>query len=369
MYSGPLNPPIKQQLLRGDHVIGKAMQKVRFQCRGASAIKIYHEGVDADRGSARQQIFRQPLVAVHVVMDLAADTGNMPPPVLLVDGSAGIPSRKRIIEDTAPATFGARATNPSARDESVKEKRQKLRQKSEYMKRYRKKITDYKTALEKDVRQLRLEIQSVREHCNTILPSVDTDTTVWNVVAEYSRLFRFGWIESTRKQSLSIVDECTARAQLEYTYSVMARAIVTDAGYGGKKLLETYRQLPTYLPDIECRLVRMEPIGDEVCATSDVTIFITTRTLQHAFPHLVSGDAQIERSPLATKLLGKQFVLRCSMYFGWDSNIKRVGVLRASADLLTPMLQLLSDFHTVSYVFKNALVTPDVKLAKSLTTQ
>ncbi|KAG1694060.1 hypothetical protein DVH05_022077 [Phytophthora capsici] len=189
---------------------------------------------------------------------------------------------------------------------------------------------------------------------------------MWNIAAEYFRLFRHGLKETMESSNVAKGEPLTlvrSQAQKGFLYAVLAPNVVGLSGFGVKKLLEDYRTLAFCLPSMSTRLVLLKQgAGGSIHATTKVTFVITENTLQLAFPHLIPGG---KVSPFAAKLLGQRFVMRGSVHFEWDSDIGRVSLLQAKADLLTPMLRQLEDLKMVSSVFKGALITPECTPARS----
>ncbi|ETP51938.1 hypothetical protein F442_02991, partial [Phytophthora nicotianae P10297] len=239
-----------------------------------------------------------------------------------------------------------------------------------YMQRYRKKIKDRATTLESDIRQLQERIQRLQEQYQTTSIGVPVCITVWHVVAEYFRLFRFGLKKSTGEPWTTVEEEqssCVLRAQRDFMYTFMAPNVAGNNGTGVERLLEYYRLLAFYLPDCETRIVRMEIVEDMVFVTTTVQITITANALQRAFPHMEPGAEQNEWPLVAKKLLGKQIVMRGSTRFMWDSTTQHVTLLQSSADLLSSILRLLGDIRSVCNAFGEARITPDCTLTRPLT--
>ncbi|KAE9223878.1 hypothetical protein PF005_g6127, partial [Phytophthora fragariae] len=63
-----------------------------------------------------------------------------------------------------------------------------------------------------------------------------------------------------------------------------------------------------------------------------------------------------------SQLLGQRITMTGSVRFGWDSVSKRVTKLYAQADMVSPLLQLVSSLEAVSIIFRGALITPDCNL-------
>uniref|UniRef100_H3H5G9 Uncharacterized protein n=1 Tax=Phytophthora ramorum TaxID=164328 RepID=H3H5G9_PHYRM len=237
------------------------------------------------------------------------------------------------------------------------------------MQRYRKKLQDHAIALERDVGELREEIQKLQLQCQALSSGVPTGTTALAVVAEYFRLFRYGLKGSAPTNdpgsSTHVApDTFVSSVQRDFLHAAVSPDVVGETGFGVERLIEDYRRLALYLPDSDTQLVRLDTgPGDSLTATAAVAIVVTAKMLHFAFPHLVRDGDRGQWSQLAATLLGQRFVLRGSIQFKWDSGTSRVKLVQTRADLLTPILRLLGDLETISRVFDNALITPECKLA------
>eukprot|EP00644_Phytophthora_capsici_P006000 jgi/Phyca11/97445/e_gw1.2.1209.1 len=189
----------------------------------------------------------------------------------------------------------------------------------------RKKVED----LETGIQQLREQVQELKMKREVITAGVMSNTTIWNVAAEYFRMFRFG-VRST-------ASSFQAQVQRKFLYSTMVSNVTSETGIGVDALMDNWSFVTTTLGRLT----------------------ITENTLRNAFPHLLSDGQDEERTRLAAKLLGRQVVMRGCVQFVWDSDMGRVARVQHKADLLTPLLELLGSLEAVSCVFDKALVTPE----------
>ncbi|EEY68015.1 uncharacterized protein PITG_18084 [Phytophthora infestans T30-4] len=120
--------------------------------------------------------------------------------------------------------------------------------------------------LETSIRQLREEVQQFKLQREVLSVGLMSNTTVWNVAAEYFRMFRYG-------------------VRSRFLLSTMAASVMSEAGYGADALMENW-------------------------SFTFGRLTITENTLHHAFPHLINDNESEERAGLARRLLGKQLVMR-----------------------------------------------------------
>lgn len=195
---------------------------------------------------------------------------------------------------------------------------------------------------------------------------IPTRETVWNIAAEYFRLFRHGYI-APMKVSEAQSDATTARSrqshvQLEFLRSAMSINVTDGVVRGVEAILENWRLFTQYHDDMQLQLERLEKgPGDSVLATMTMDITMTENTLRHAYPHLLASES----TTLAARMLDERLVVKGSIRFGWDHGSGRVTSLETKMDMLTPMLRLLGSLEDVARVFEDARVTPDGKLAES----
>ncbi|KAK1929665.1 hypothetical protein P3T76_014882 [Phytophthora citrophthora] len=229
------------------------------------------------------------------------------------------------------------------------------------MQRYRLNLQDREGILEKKVQLLKEEIPSLQLQRDTI-QAKGKGGTMWNIAAEYFRLFHHGLKEhQATRESSEGAPLARSQTQKGFLYAVLAPGVIGMSGFGVEKLLDDYRTLAFCLQSMSTRLVRLTTGAEgSIQATTRVEFVVTENSLRLAFPHLVTGG---KVSLLASKLLGQRFVTRGSIRFEWDNDIGRVSLLQAN--LLTPMLELFGDLEMVSSVFKDALITPECAPTRS----
>ncbi|KAK1948581.1 hypothetical protein P3T76_000870 [Phytophthora citrophthora] len=217
----------------------------------------------------------------------------------------------------------------------------------------RKKVED----LESSIQQLREEVQELKLQREVITTGVMSGTTVWNVAAEYFRVFRYGVGASPR---MALPSPFQVETQRSFLHSTMASNVMSETGFGVDALIDNWSFVTTFHPDIDVQLVSLENDADGFMVGRTLgRLTITENTLRNAFPQLLSDGMDTERVQLAARLLGQQVVMRGCVQFEWDSEMGRVARVQHKADLLTPLLDLLGSLEAVSCVFDNALVTPE----------
>ncbi|KAG7383893.1 hypothetical protein PHYBOEH_009733 [Phytophthora boehmeriae] len=220
--------------------------------------------------------------------------------------------------------------------------------------RYRKNRRDKAIEYEKHIRLLQEEIQSLERRRQLIASGVPAKSTVWNVVPEFFRLFRYGVKEPVETtQRLTRKDH----VQLDFLRKTMAPDLICNTECGVEALVEHLTCASNAFQDLETRLVRLEGDTDDcVVATTLTTCIITKIVLQHACPHLVSEKKGWPH--LATRLLGQHISIRGVARFQWDVEAELVTRIVYEADLLTPLLRMLGTLEDVSWVFAKSLLTP-----------
>ncbi|KAJ8525319.1 hypothetical protein ON010_g15796 [Phytophthora cinnamomi] len=214
--------------------------------------------------------------------------------------------------------------------------------------RYRKKIDDRVTTLENDVDRLREEVERIEMnlHVSTAYPS----TTLWKVVTEYFRLFRYGRNVQTSRNLFG--DD----AQLKFLQETMAPDVTSNQGYGVDALLKDWSSLSLRHESLEVQLARVQYEVQSVIV-ADVIIFTTIneRMLHNALRHDVSvgmGD----RWPLAVwKLLGQRLAVPSSVRFCWDESRHQFVSVYFDVDMVTPLMEVFNSLEDASRVLSSSL--------------
>ncbi|KAK1935443.1 bZIP transcription factor 1 [Phytophthora citrophthora] len=225
--------------------------------------------------------------------------------------------------------------------------------------RYRKKKDNLAKTLEKDTKQLQVEINALQHRHQAILAAMPVKETAWNAIAQYFHLFRYGYQPPT-SSTTGLAPSCT---RLDFMRAAMDVNILHGSGHGVEALLMHWKRLSKFFGDVECRLISLnQDTEDWVVATTTVSCTITEATVTNVFPHLVANDGYC-RSPLVDKLVGRRMVVQNSQRFEWDCAFGRIVRIIDQYDLITPMLKLLGNLQDVSTVLSNANIRPDFRFA------
>lgn len=227
--------------------------------------------------------------------------------------------------------------------------------------RYRKKKDDYANTLEEETRQLQQQIEKLEQRRRSIAEAVPTEKTLWNVVVEYFRLFRYGLREPMPARQTQEIQPC---AQLDFLRATMAPDVLFNAGRGVESIMRNWKYFTLWFLDVEIELNGLKKGGPDSLIASITTSFtITERSLMTVFPHLCTPEARSQRGrdglPLA-KLLGQRITMRGLTRFDWDAGYGRVTSVISESDMLTPTLRILGSLEDVSRVFEKSLISHPV---------
>ncbi|KAJ8538960.1 hypothetical protein ON010_g12910 [Phytophthora cinnamomi] len=278
-------------------------------------------------------------------------------------------------------TAAKSSTSPSEADSATveptpKPKRKRIRLKTERRRqqcrnnqaRYRDRQRGFVRELEEGVQQLQVEIQRLTVRRHTLCYGAQTKSNVWNVVVEYFRLLRYGFLMPFRGMETSVdsSSESELRDQEYFLRATMADNVAIGELTGVEALIEQWKRYSSYFGSLHLQLKRMEeqPLGAMV-ATATLSLTITEATLRCVFPHLLATGVPhaynegIDRnSSLYYRLLTQRLECPCTVRFMWDDTTGRVTRLDSTMDLLSPLLRVLSSLEDVSYVLGEALITP-----------
>ncbi|GMF42327.1 unnamed protein product [Phytophthora fragariaefolia] len=215
--------------------------------------------------------------------------------------------------------------------------------------RYRKKKEEYTNTLDEENKNLRGKISELERRRRSMSSAIPPKQNVWNVAADYFRLFRYGF----QSASPSVAKTQTS-AQLDFLKRAMTYDVVFNAGRGPEAVARSWKCLSIWFQDVELELEGMvKDVRGSLTATTSTSVTISEGTIRNVFPHL-SGE-----SVLVKKLLNQRVVVRGSIRFEWDDAVGRVCGVVALSNLLTPILRLVESLDDVSKVFEQALITPD----------
>ncbi|KAG7392407.1 hypothetical protein PHYPSEUDO_000815 [Phytophthora pseudosyringae] len=277
------------------------------------------------------------------------------------------------IAEAAPTALSPPEAKPK-RKKRIRPKTERRRQQCRNNQaQYRERQRGYIREIEESVGDLQREIQELNKERHTLCYGIQTKNNPWNVVVEYFRLFRYGFLVSMCEIELSGVLPTTDLNDQEYFLrAVMASEVAFGELSGVDLLIDQWRLYSSCFGHLHLQLNRMEqhPLGAMV-ASATLSLTITEATLRYVFPHLLvqakagadndedNGGQAVINSPLCYQLLGQRLDCRCSVRFSWDESTGRVTSLACTMDLLTPLLRVLGNLEDVSYVLEHALMTPE----------
>lgn len=221
---------------------------------------------------------------------------------------------------------------------------------------------------------LQEEIQKLTKERHTLCCGIQTKNNVRNVVVEYFRLFRYGFLMPLHKME-STASAAALQEQEYFLRAVVASDVAFGELYGVDALIDQWQRYSSCFGNLYFQLNRMEqqPLG-AMKASATLSLTITEATLRNVFPHLLGqanreidhdndndsdNESDAGYSPLCTHLLGRRLDCRCSMRFLWDASAGRGTRLDFTMDLLTPILSILGKLEDASYVLEQALITPE----------
>ncbi|ETK94292.1 hypothetical protein L915_02632 [Phytophthora nicotianae] len=227
--------------------------------------------------------------------------------------------------------------------------------------RYRKRQTVKAIKLEEDIRSLHEGVDELELQRRLIAAGVPLTNTLWNVAAEYFRLFRNGYMPavsvSNKFTNNYNGDKNGSYVQQDFLRDTTSPNIVCGGVVGVEALLEHWRATSSYFPDIEVGLVRLEQkYRGMLLATTRTKFTITEHSLRRCFPHLINYR------DMWTKLLNQQLVIRGEVCFKWEADNHCVIELLQRGDLLTPVLKLVGSLEDVALVFDKAGISPECQL-------
>ncbi|ETN19935.1 hypothetical protein PPTG_03047 [Phytophthora nicotianae INRA-310] len=233
--------------------------------------------------------------------------------------------------------------------------------------RYKMKQRQLVADLEAAVTHLRQEIQELEIQQRLLSYGLPTTTTIWNIAAEYFRLFRHGTKGSTMVENAHIepaLNLLHSQVQWDFMKTTMAPDVTDGVVIGIDALIESHALQSRCYEAIDLQPLRMDdgPEGLLIVSTQ-CELTITENMLVCGFPNLVKDG---EWSSLADKMLGKKIVIYGSTHFFWDNTRGRVVRLQWKADVMTALLRLLGSLDTVPQVFNGARMSPEGMVKPSL---
>ncbi|KAG7387376.1 hypothetical protein PHYBOEH_008259 [Phytophthora boehmeriae] len=223
-----------------------------------------------------------------------------------------------------------------------------------YQARYKLRQKKLANDLDLSVQKLREDVEQLEKQRLALSYTPLTNSTVWNVAAEYFRLFRHGF------NKFEISSNAAPVTHLTFLQQTMTPDVMIETGSGIEAVMESWMTAFNYFNDLDCQLMRLENgPGETLVCVMKVRVGVTLHTLRHVFPHLfVEGIL----TPLGGKMLGQQLCVSCNVHLKWDPSRGRISSMTYDGDFMTPLLQLLGNLEDVSHVFGDAYVSPDCRL-------
>ncbi|OWZ02991.1 hypothetical protein PHMEG_00025354 [Phytophthora megakarya] len=218
--------------------------------------------------------------------------------------------------------------------------------------RYRQKFGLIAESLERDIQQLREQIQQHELERRLLVSRPPTSVTPWIIVSEYFRLFRNGVKRTPLQISTSKQTTCEqGEIQMTFLNKVMSPDVSVNSGFGVETIIQEWLSMTLKHQDLTVRLIRLE--YDErnmILATVKSSITITEEMFLPESPLIVNRNHDHQTSPLVAKLVGQQLVIPTTIRFEWDSKADRVLSMHANPDFVTPFLTLLGNMEDATRV-------------------
>ncbi|ETM42719.1 hypothetical protein L914_11685 [Phytophthora nicotianae] len=204
--------------------------------------------------------------------------------------------------------------------------------------------------------KLRDEIQYLRTRRNKLFIGNAPHITMHDVVTEYFRVFRRGFIEPDGSRV----------AELDFLRLCMAPDLDAGTMSGFEALARTWGVFSHLFGDVRFQCEQVQQITENSLVARTTTSFtFSKRSVDEVF--LCNGFRgrpanQKRLTRIAGKLLGEQLVVSGTVRFSWDNSTKRMVGLISHADMLSPLLKLLGNVEDISILFSNASMTVECNL-------
>ncbi|OWZ07548.1 hypothetical protein PHMEG_00020046 [Phytophthora megakarya] len=152
--------------------------------------------------------------------------------------------------------------------------------------------------------------------------------------------------------------------QLEFLLESMSPNIVFNTRIGLGSVVNYWKWVSHSFSDFEMELKSLEKdVEGCLAAQTTVNLTITKSTIQKLFPQLWRGEnlnaSGAPTSSVVRSLLGKPIVMHNWIRFEWDPTYHQITSITSTSDLLMPIIKLLGDLDSVSFLFDKAFVSPD----------
>ncbi|EGZ24853.1 hypothetical protein PHYSODRAFT_484421 [Phytophthora sojae] len=220
--------------------------------------------------------------------------------------------------------------------------------------RYRNKQRNNQLRLENAVRELRQDLENLKQRRQSIVLSEKTSQSPWTIVSEVFRIiessFRSPWSMADKSEMLDDVD---MRKNLKFLHDVFTSDVAAGELTGIDGLVERWRHYSMHLGDARLQLKRVEFVAPGVMtASAKLSVVATELVMRHLFPHLVEVEPQSKYDPLPrsvrSRLLGQSLNCSISVDFYFDEENGRVARLEPKIDLLPELLRILGDLEDLA---------------------
>ncbi|TMW56776.1 hypothetical protein Poli38472_006786 [Pythium oligandrum] len=214
-----------------------------------------------------------------------------------------------------------------------------------------------------DIQGLQQELYSLTQYRQLLMARAlnrpdDPDGSYAHTVQEYFRVFRNGYRTSDSPPGresgrFHLVDEFVARAIDED---------VVVGGYSGlDQMMEQWRRYSLALGPITLLFLDSTVVASTertqshvvVTARAQYHLYITLRTLEIMFPHL------LPIKEIVTKILGRRLSGIGRFDFVFDSTTNRIVRYEFDLNLMASFMELLGNPHQVAVILGNALISDE----------
>ncbi|KAG2760927.1 hypothetical protein PC129_g20955 [Phytophthora cactorum] len=205
-------------------------------------------------------------------------------------------------------------------------------------------------------RNLRGEIQYLRTLRNKLFIGITTHVTMHDVVTEYFRVFRRGFIEPDGSRV----------AELDFLRLSMEPDLDAGTVCGFEALVRNWGVFSQLFDDVRFQSEQVDQITENsLVVTTTTSLTISKRSMIGVFLYqgFSGSPAQYKRlMNVVGKVLGRRLTLSGTVRFTWDNSTKRMTGLISQSDIISPLLQLLDDVEDISIMFSSACMTLECNL-------
>ncbi|OWZ20414.1 hypothetical protein PHMEG_0005170 [Phytophthora megakarya] len=186
---------------------------------------------------------------------------------------------------------------------------------------------------------------------------------MWEVVAEYFNLFRYGTDQSNYVSTGSGISRKAPDAQRQQAFlrSAMTSDVNLGDSCGVDALFDQWRSYSVYFEPLQLRLRRVSKVSDRfLWASATLSVTISEITIQNVFPHISAGHISLKRqerlSCIRLALLNKRLILPYRLCFEWDDTRNRVVRILTTLDFFSPILHAVKSIEDAALVLQHARI-------------